>query len=312
MMDEAKPSLFWRIFSSAPVRLFLSLLACGLLTKLAVSQLDKLHLMPGKGEQMRAGVATALEAWLALTSTIVLLVIGRTVERASYTQLGLPHTGVVRQTGIGFGLGAGLLSLVVAIMAIAGWYQVSAFGGPGVVGPFLLSILLFLLVGIYEEVLFRGIAFRLLEQMIGTWGAVLLTAALFGLSHLGNPNATWISGLGIAIEAGVLLAGAYLLFRALWLPIGMHWAWNLFEGPVYGTPVSGMDLPTIAKADVHGPVLWTGGMFGPEAGLVCMVLGGVFGIALMVVAHRRGQIFTPHWMLKLVGRGSPEAPATPA
>jgi hypothetical protein len=86
----------------------------------------------------------------------------------------------------------------------------------------------------------------------------------------------------------------------------MHWAWNLFEGPVYGTPVSGVDLPHLFNADVHGPVIWTGGAFGPEAGLLCMLLGGALGVGLMVVAHRRGLIYWPRWMLKLAGRAQPD------
>ena len=306
---EPTPSLFWRILRTPFVRLLLSLVISGVLSGLGFFTLYKLHLFNPKQPVVSARGATLGETLQAVSALIALFVVGRGIERVGVAELGLPRARAGRQVAVGFSWGAGLLTIVIVVMALAGWYHAAGVGAA--VSPFLWSVLLFLIVGIFEEVFFRGIAFRLIEQMIGTWGAVLLTAFFFGFSHRHNPNATWVSSVGIAIEAGVLLAGAYLLHRALWIPIGMHWAWNLFEGPVFGTPVSGLALPHLVNSHVSGPVLWTGGAFGPEAGLVCMILGGAFGVALMVIAQVRGKTYTPRWMLRLFGRAA-EAPASAA
>ena len=90
-----------------------------------------------------------------------------------------------------------------------------------------------------EELLFRGILFRWLEEFGGSWLALLLTSALFGAAHLGNPNATAFSAFCIAVEAGVLLGAAYMLTRSLWLPMGLHAAWNFTQGEIFDVPVSG-------------------------------------------------------------------------
>jgi len=163
-------------------------------------------------------------------------------------------------------------------------------------------VLLFLAVGIFEEVAVRGILFRQLEQAIGTWLAIVASALFFGFSHRGNPNATWVSSVAIAIEAGALLAAVYAETRSLWLPIGLHWAWNLFEGPVWCSRVSGNDIAVLADARFPGPSLLTGGDFGPEAGLPAMLLGTALGVWFLVLAVRRGQIVTPAWMHWVAGR----------
>lgn len=158
----------------------------------------------------------------------------------------------------------------------------------------------------YEELAVRGIIFRQLEQAIGTWMAVVASALFFGLGHRGNPGATWVSSLAIALEAGALLAASYVATRSLWMPIGLHWAWNLFEGPVWGSPVSGFALPVLANARFPGPPLLTGGAFGPEAGLPAMVLGAALGAWFLVLAVRREQIVTPAWMWWIAARVRPQ------
>jgi membrane protease YdiL (CAAX protease family) len=235
------------------------------------------------------------ELIMAVAASAAMLLVGRFVEKSSLAGMGFGPGGG-RELPAGFVAGATLLSFVVGVMALLGWYQMAQRPMPiasfALWREFLGAVLLFLLV---------GIVFRLLEQWLGTWIAVALNAALFGWVHHNNPGATWASTVGIAIEAGVLLAATFVVTRNLWAAIGMHWAWNLFEGPVWGTPVSGMDLPPLVYARVHGPELWTGGAFGPEAGLVCVLAGGAVGIWLMAIATRRGRIVTPRWLARLLG-----------
>ena len=100
---------------------------------------------------------------------------------------------------------------------------------------------------------------------------MLLSSLWFGIAHLGNPNtdAKVFVAVGIFL-AGVFLAYGYLSTKQLWLPIGLHIGWNFFEGVGFGFPVSGLDIYHLTRITVSGPELWTGGAFGPEAGLVLL------------------------------------------
>ena len=125
---------------------------------------------------------------------------------------------------------------------------------------------------------------------------------MFGLLHLGAPvegltTAQWLWGpLLITFETGLLFAGGYLLTRRLWLPIGLHWGWNFFESSVFGLPNTGSwgDAPNTLFLDhTSGPFLLTGGAFGPEASLPCLVVGTSAGGLLLWLAWRRGQWQSP-------------------
>jgi uncharacterized protein len=227
-------------------------------------------------------------------------------ERKRPRDAGLGLTGAVSQTARGFLLGALLLTAVTGVLALTGSYRILGWAdvpeGTTRATQLGRAVVIFLAVAIFEEVTVRGIIFRQLEQAIGTWLAILASALFFGFGHRGNPGATWVSSVAIAIEAGALLAAAYVATRSLWMPIGLHWAWNLFEGPVWGSPVSGIDLAVLANARFPGPRLLTGGAFGPEAGLPAMVLGAALGAWFLVVAIRSEQIVTPLWMRWIAGR----------
>ncbi len=239
-------------------------------------------------------------------------------ERKRPHHAGLGLRRALPDTARGFLLGAALLTAVTGVLALTGSYHLVDWAPvpEGTTRAALLGrvVLLFLAVAIFEEVAARGIVFRLLEQGIGTWLALILSALFFGLAHRGNPGATWMSSMAIAIEAGGLLAASYVATRALWVPIGLHWAWNLFEGPVWGSLVSGNDIGVLARATFPGPAWLTGGAFGPEAGLPAMVLGAALGVGFIVLAIRREQIVTPDWMRwisRRLRRGQAPTPLEP-
>ena len=133
-------------------------------------------------------------------------------------------------------------------------------------------------------------AVEVLEEGTNTFWAVVLSSVVFGLAHIFNPNAGWISTLGI-IAAGFFLAFGYLRTRQLWLPIGLHIGWNFFLGPVFGFPVSGLEPFHLLGLNVSGPDLITGGAFGPEAGLVGLV-AQFFGVGL-IWGYTRGREDNP-------------------
>ncbi len=208
--------------------------------------------------------------------------------------------------GFGMGLGALLMAGVFVIEWALGWLTVvRPFDAAGHDTPFPIAILgpliLFLCVGIYEELWSRGYQLKNLAEGLNFkfWSpnvaivlSTLITSILFGLLHAGNPNATVISTVNISL-AGVFLALGFLLTGELAIPIGLHITWNFFQGNVFGFPVSGTNAgPTFLAIQQGGPDVWTGGSFGPEAGLI--------GIGAMVV----GSLLTVAWVAWRYGEAS--------
>ena len=174
----------------------------------------------------------------AASALLALWVVGVVIERRTLAELGLARAGAVGQTVRGFLLGAATFTSVILLMSLAGIAHVSRHAPPSL-GEVATLLLLFLFVGISEEVSVRGLVFRIIEDALGSWAALALSALLFGALHLGNQHATVWAGVAIALEAGLLLAAVYMLTRSLVFVAAMHWAWNFFEGPVFGTAVSG-------------------------------------------------------------------------
>lgn len=149
-------------------------------------------------------------------------------------------------------------------------------------------LLVFLTVAVGEEMIFRGIIFRQIDERWNTWTALIVSALLFGFIHLPNNGATWWSSLAIAIEAGLMLGAAYKWSGSLWLPIGIHWAWNFTQGNVFGASVSGnVAGGSLLEMQVNGPDIITGGDFGPEASIVAVTLGIIYTLVFLFTWNRR-------------------------
>ncbi|HEY6049261.1 MAG TPA: type II CAAX endopeptidase family protein [Sphingomicrobium sp.] len=202
--------------------------------------------------------------------------------------------GALKPLLLGLGAGLGVFSLAVAIAAAMGVYTVT---GEGDFSDFLPALVLAAIFpAISEEMLFRGVLFRWLEEFGGSWLALIVTSALFGAAHLANPNASWVAAVGIALEAGVMLGAAYMLTRSLWLPMGIHAAWNFTQGEIYDIPVSGTPVHGLLVARLNGPPLLTGNGFGLEASLIAIVVATVFGLWLLWLAIRKGELMPPWWV----------------
>lgn len=205
--------------------------------------------------------------------TLATWIVRRTVDRRSFGSLGLPiGPGAWRDLAVGILIPAPLFAAVYAMFSAAGWLEFAGWTwGAGEQASAVLNLfaigVVFIAVGFYEELLFRGYYLQNLIDGINLPAAVLLTSAGFGVAHLGNFGATWASTFGIFL-AGLFLAYAWHRGGSLWLPIGVHIGWNFFQGPVFGFAVSGTPTPTLIQHTVSGPQLLTGGAFGPEAGLV--------------------------------------------
>jgi membrane protease YdiL (CAAX protease family) len=230
---------------SAPLRLIWTL---ALYIGVNVALLDWL----GIGRKVGSASFVVRNAVVALA---VFWISVRLLEGKGLREAGLDPRRAPPELAAGFGLGAAIVSAMVGILAGVGAYRIEGLWpldpGTNRAGWFALTVLGLFLVGFAEEIRNRGILFRLLEQNLGTWVALGLSALAFGFAHWQNPGATWWSSLAIALEGGVLLAGLYAATRSLWLPIGVHWAWNLFEGPVFGTAVSGNSVGALARGGIR-------------------------------------------------------------
>jgi len=215
----------------------------------------------------------------------------RWVEGQPVREFALPGAGV--ELGAGLLTGLILFSLIVGVIAAFGGYRVIGTNPWSVMVP---SLGIAILSGFTEEIMFRGWFFRLVERWLGSWAALVLSAGLFGALHLSNPNATLFAGIAIMFEAGIMLAAIYMITRRLWAVIGVHVAWNLAQGGIYGIPVSGEVMEGVLRPRISGSDLLTGGGFGAEASLPAVVVATAFGVAMLYVAYRRGRFMAPIWV----------------
>ena len=212
-------------------------------------------------------------------------VMARRVDRRSLADFGL-HLDRNWWMDLIFGLvlGALLMTGVFCSLKSAGWISITGPSatttGLPIALAFLLRVVFFTGVAFNEELAFRGYELKnlsegFLGERLGARGAIvfafLFSSAIFGAGHASNENATIYSTLTVFL-AGLLIALPYLLTGQLAIPIGLHLTWNLFQGPVYGFPVSGNAPSThLFSIEVTGPEMWTGGVFGAEAGLMALV-----------------------------------------
>ncbi|MFI5913132.1 lysostaphin resistance A-like protein [Dactylosporangium sp. NPDC051541] len=226
------------------------------------------------------GVATGVLLILAYAWIV------RRTERRAVDEVA-PRAAV---SGLGRGLllGVALFAAVIVNIAFLDGYHVIGRGSvSGAVALFGFAVA----AAVTEELLFRGVLFRIFEDWAGTWVALVASAALFGLSHAFNPHATVWSTLAVAVEAGGMLGAAYAATRTLWVPIGLHLGWNFAEGGIFGTDVSGTDGPDgLLRATLSGPAPLTGGGFGPELSLYAVAAGVLATLVFLGLAHRRGRI----------------------
>ncbi len=158
-----------------------------------------------------------------------------------------------------------------------------------------------------EELSFRGYPFQKLTEAFGAFWAVVFLSALFGAVHLGNPDAQGFLSWGFfnTLGVGLLFALARIRTGSLWFSVGLHFGWNLFQGAVFGLPVSGLrDFSTVVSATVHGSAALTGGGYGPEASATCTIVL-VVALPLLVVLTSVAKYTAPSAWPRPQGRAHP-------
>jgi uncharacterized protein len=299
--DERRLRAGWRLL------FFVVLLAlCAFLVQMPLNQITAalFNQMTGPLALEVSRGLDGLVSILAITGAVVLG--GWLLDRRRFADFGF-HLRRDWWIDFGFGLalGALLMAGVFAAELALGWVTVTDIwrGSGGLAFPvaILTPLIAFLFVGFYEELLVRGYLLRNLAEGLGfepisaRWAlllAWLLTSALFGFLHAGNPNASAVSSANIGL-AGLFLGLGILLTGELAIPIGLHITWNFFQGNVFGFPVSGTRVSdaTLFAIQKAGPEQWTGGAFGPESGLIGLIAIAIgSGLILLWVRWRRGRV----------------------
>lgn len=230
-----------------------------------------------------------------LTITGATYIARRWLDRRSFESLGLKLDGrALLDVLAGIGITFVQMGFIYVVMLGFGWLTFKGFAWEfdpinAVITGVVSFFVIFIFVGWNEELLSRGYHLQTIASGLNLFWGVVISSAIFGLLHLGNPNATWLATTAGIFFAGVYLAYGYIRTKQLWLSIGLHIGWNFFEGVIFGFPVSGLNIYPLTRIEVHGPELWTGGAFGPEAGLIVLPSLIVGGILIYLYTLRRAK-----------------------
>jgi uncharacterized protein len=279
-------SIFKRIVSHPLFLMIIGFIV--ILLSIALPQLAAQALIPPVGRNDLTELI--VNSLTTLVCVAVYWLFTRFVERKPFTDLSLPGAG--REWGMGVAIGAGAMALTIAIIAALGGYRITGSNGPEVLTA---VAAMAIISGVTEEILIRGIVFRLFEQWLGSIAALIFSAALFGVLHISNPNASWLAAFAIAIEAGILLGAIYMFTRRLWAAIGLHMAWNATQGGIFGVKVSGTNVDGLLVSQSTGSDWISGGAFGAEASLPAMVICTAIGLYVLRLAYQKGHFVPMSW-----------------
>ena len=210
----------------------------------------------------------------------------RFYEKRTITELSIK--GIGKNLSLGICLGIALQSLTILVIYLNKGFTVISVNSMLFMLP---SLAMAFTSAIFEEILFRGIIFRITEEKLGSYWALIISAVIFGAMHLANPHSSIVAALGLAIQAGLLLAAAYIFSRNLWFPIAIHFAWNFTQSGIFGVSTSGNNMGTsLLTTKIKGAEWFTGGQFGPEGSIQATVFCLIATIVLMLFNHKQRRI----------------------
>ncbi len=278
-----KQTIGQKILHSSLTKIIIGIIVCVGLVALGQTGIEKLLDASGIAGDAKRIVSSLSVAVLSILSYSLLY---KYYEKRKITELSVNRFG--KNMGTGLMLGFVLQSLTILTIYLLGGYAIAS------VNPFslvLVPLVMAISASVFEEILMRGILFRLMEEKLGSYLALGLSALIFGLLHMSNPNSSLIMGLAIAIQAGLLLGAAYIYTRNLWFPIGIHLAWNFTQSGIYGAATSGYASgKSLFTANIEGAGWLTGGDFGPEGSIQATLFCLVATIVLMVLSHKKKNI----------------------
>jgi membrane protease YdiL (CAAX protease family) len=276
------PSVLARLREWLPIRLFLYALSV-IATVVSATLLTRLLVPPAPSPWHQLVLIKNLFLPLAVFALYARLV--HLLEQRRAREIEIRH----ELPTFLMGTLVGTSMMGVFFLALWGFGMAHISGGTGADG-LASEVIASMVTAMGEELLFRLVLFRILEEIGGTTVAILLSATVFGLSHGANPGATAISISALSIEGGVTLALAYVLTRNIWFAVGIHMSWNFTEGYVFGAYNSGLRDPhSLLRTTLSGSDLLTGGAFGPEGSMLLLGIDLIVSTILMgLIVHQGG------------------------
>jgi uncharacterized protein len=204
----------------------------------------------------------------------------------------LSGKGLLRNTLLGIIVGTTLQCLTIAVIYFSGNFQVISVNPvSSIITPFAIAFS----VAIFEETLLRGIVFRIVEEKLGSYISLLISAIIFAGVHAVNPDSSLISTLCIGL-VGFMFGASYIYSRSLWLPIAIHFSWNFMQSGILGAITSGNEkTSSLLNTRISGSELITGGAFGPEGTIQATILWLLVAIILMIVIIKQNKLIKPFW-----------------
>jgi membrane protease YdiL (CAAX protease family) len=278
-----RPGKRWRVLGFPLTRIVVAGIPLLALMVATDASIVALGLVPGRVTSSLIALAGGLAAAAVYVAYV------RVIERRPVVELA--PRGAAGELARGLALGIALFVVTAGILVLIGMGRIERGDGAAAIAPWLLWVAG---TAMFEEILFRGVVFRILEDWLGSWVALAISAALFGGLHAANAGATAGSTLAIAVEAGVLLGAAYMASGRLWLPIALHAGWNLAQLGLLGVQRPGHSTHGAWASRFTGPPLLTGGDWGPEISLVAVALCLAAAVVLLIAAGRRRRLELQH------------------
>jgi membrane protease YdiL (CAAX protease family) len=283
-----KKSIGQKILHFPLTKIIIGLLVCGVIVSVGQFLVGKLLDLTVLDKDIKNLIAGIVVAILAIVSYIYLYTFYEKREITEFTK-----NGIIKSLTIGIILGVLLQSLTILVIYLKGGYSIVS------VNPILFLVpplTMAFTSAIFEETLMRGIIFRITEEKLGSYFGLIISAVIFGAMHLANPNSSMTAAIGLAIQAGLLLASAYIYARNLWFPIAIHFAWNFTQSAIFGANVSGNTISkTLVTSKIEGAEWFTGGQFGPEGSIQATTFCFIATVILLILSHKEGKIISPYW-----------------
>ncbi|HVX26615.1 MAG TPA: CPBP family glutamic-type intramembrane protease [Parafilimonas sp.] len=233
-------------------------------------------------------ILTLLNSGFALGVYIFLF---RVYEKRKITELSTSN--FISFASLGFVSGFILQSLFVLIIFLFAQYSILHVNTINHVMPALNASLT---AGFVAELLIVGIFFRLMEEGFGTTIALIILTIIFVIIHANAKNATWLSVINTALQAGILLPATYVVSRSLWFTIFMHFAWDFAEPGIYGGFNPGNNISkSLFTSKINGNEIITGGLNGPQNSIQALIICLIVSMILLSIAKSRNQFIKPNW-----------------
>jgi len=220
------------------------------------------------GESIDLNMMITLEYSMIFSMGIMLWLFMRFIDKQPLIEIGFQTKGRLKEFNFGVILGLLIMAFAYVFLYLIGEivFENYTFDFQKI----FLSIILFVGVSVFEEVIFRGYMLKNLLESFNPYVALFISSIFFSLIHGSNPNVTTL-GLCNIFLAGFFLGASYIFTKNLWFPIALHFSWNFFQS-MFGFKVSGMDSYSIIEFTIPENNMLNGGEFGFESSLLSIII----------------------------------------